>query len=309
VKTRRNATTPQWPSDIDDLSASTASSPRLPSSGEAGQSLRVAEISGVATTAKILKFDYGLYALSIAETGAPASAHSGIVLPAIHIANPPSDELGTVEIVAAASESTFWLGPEGGTVVIKVPLGGGHVLLTTYRPDDQPGTPLEVEVRRLDPPSRTAAPAGPVAARREPVTREVKAELLLHIERTGDRRVTAQGWVGNRGQKLRIEAFSVRPLEALTAGDIEYKAFGPSARETPWVSDAKLCGTRGRGLPLTGFAIRLAPHLRERFDIEYQGAFFESGVSEASRNGEPCMPRIADDPLEALNLRLTERVL
>jgi hypothetical protein len=299
---------PQWPSDIGDITLETASGPRRQPPGEPGQSLQIAEISGIKTTAKILRFDPGLYALSIAETGAPWGEHSGIVLPAIHIANPPSDCLGTAEIVAVSGDCPFWLGPEGGTVVVKAPLGGGHVLITTYEPEDQPGTPLEVEVRRLDLGSREMVPTVLDERGSGPMTREIKTEILLHIERTGDRRVAAQGWVGNRGKKLRIEAFSIRPLETLAAGDIEYKAFGPNGRETPWVSDAKLCGTRGRGLPLTGFAIRLAAHLRDRFEIEYQGAFFESGMSDASRNGEPCTPKIADDPLEALNLRLTERV-
>jgi hypothetical protein len=67
-------------------------------------------------------------------------------------------------------------------------------------------------------------------------------------------------------------------LEALAAEDIEYKALGPNGRETPWVSNAKLCGTRGTGQPLTGFAIRLALHLRDRFDVAHEGAFIEQGV-------------------------------
>jgi hypothetical protein len=93
----------------------------------------------------------------------------------------------------------------------------------------------------------------------------------------------------------------------LLARDIEFKALGPKGRQTPWVTDAKLCGTRGQGLPLTGFAIRLAPHAAERFDVVYQGAFFESGVVGPHRNGELCVPPITDDPLEAINVRVIRR--
>ena len=137
--------------------------------------------------------------------------------------------------------------------------------------------------------------------------RELRTEVALHMERLGDRRYPGQGWVGNRGQRLRIEAFSIRPLDVLSPSDIEYKAFGPDGRETPWVSDGRLCGTRGRGLPLTGFALRLAAPMRDRFDVVYQGSFFDSGIIGPSRNGEPCVPTIPDDPLEAINLRLVER--
>jgi len=306
VKTRPYAIPPNWRSDIGGISLAMANGAPPQHLGEIDQPPQVAEVSSIKSTAKILKFDHGLYALTIAETVETAGAHSGILLPAVQISNPPSDRFGTAEIVATSGESGFWLGPEGGTVVIKAPLGGGHVLIATYEPSDRPGIPLEIEVRRLDRQMSETVPAETGTALHERNTREVKTEILLHIERAGDRRVPAQGWVGSRGKKLRIEAFSVCPMETLAAGDIEYKAFGPNGRDTPWVSDANLCGTRGRSMPLTGFAIRLAPHLRDRFDIEYQGAFFESGVSDASRNGEPCTARIADDPLEAMNLRLIE---
>jgi Clostridial hydrophobic W len=132
-------------------------------------------------------------------------------------------------------------------------------------------------------------------------------EALLHIEGTGDCRVPAEGWIGSRGRKLRLEAFSLRPLETFAPGEMEYKAYGPNGRETPWISGGKLCGTRGRGLPLTGFAVRLAADRCDRFGIEYQGAFFESGDVGPTLNGSPCMALLADDPLEAMNLRLFER--
>jgi hypothetical protein len=60
-------------------------------------------------------------------------------------------------------------------------------------------------------------------------------------------------------------------------------------------------------MPLTGFAVRLAPHLRDRFDVIYQGAFFNSGASKTYRNGEACLPAQHDDVLEAVNLRVIER--
>jgi hypothetical protein len=88
------------------------------------------------------------------------------------------------------------------------------------------------------------------------------------------------------------------------ARDIEFKALGPNRRQTPWVTDAKLCGTRGQGMPLIGFAIRMAPHLADRFDVVYQGAFFESGVVGPNRNGELCVAPLADDPLEAISVRV-----
>ena len=277
-------------------------------SGYAGQSPMIEDIPGIRVDARILELDRGLYALSIAEIGSAASEHSGILLPAVHLSTPPSNHLGEAEIIAADDDSACWVGCEGATIVIKAPLGGGHVLLTTYERRGQPDEPREITVRRIDVPQLELVETRVADATSASQTHDLRMEVLLHIEGAGDRRMSAEGWIGNRGRKLRLEAFSVRPLETLAPTDIEYKAYGPNGRETPWIRDGKICGTRGRSLPLTGFAVRLAAQLRHRFGIEYHGAFFESGICGPIRNGEPCMARIADDPLEALKLRLFERV-
>jgi hypothetical protein len=132
-------------------------------------------------------------------------------------------------------------------------------------------------------------------------------EILLHIEREGDRHVPSEGWVGPRGQKRRIEGFGIRPLSQLWPRDLHYKAWHLGGIETAWVAGPQLCGTRGRGLPLIGFAIRVAPHLQSKFDVIYQGAFFTSGTVGPCRNGEPCHAPVAGDPLEAMSIHLIER--
>jgi hypothetical protein len=250
----------------------------------------------IAAQGRLVVLEEGLFALSLGAVKATPGI-TGVAVPAISVTTPPSEEYDPVEIAATSGDEPSWFGPQGGVAVVKAPPGGGVVLVTTYGPP-QATAAITVEVRRLD----RARPAAVAATERA-----LRSEIVLHIEREGDRRFVADGWVGNRGQRLRVEAFSIRPLEALATGDIEYKAFGPNGRETPWVTDARLCGTRGRGLPLTGFAVRVAPHLRGRFDVVYEGSFFASGVAGPCRNGEPCMAKLSDDPLEAMHLRLIER--
>jgi hypothetical protein len=177
---------------------------------------------------------------------------------------------------------------------------------------DQDAVPVEIQVTRLDHPNTKRTfphlEQPELQSVLEHATQEIKTEIIVHMERMGDRTVPGGKWIGNLGQKRRIEAFGVRPLETLSPQDIQYKAFGPNGRETPWVTDANLCGTRGQGMPLTGFAIRLTSRLRERFDISYQGAFFDGGVSDLRKNGEPCTSTRVDDPLEDMNIHLVERV-
>ncbi len=258
---------------------------------------------------RLITLEEGIYALSF-PTAAPAGEAGGVRFPATQVSAPPSDDYDMVEIVTGSGDLPEWCDAAGGVVVVKAPAGGGVVLVTTFGPIDAI-EPVNVEIRPLGPGAgalaASSAPDAPGSAPASGTHQAVRNEIVLHIEREGDRRFEAAGWAGTRGQRRRVEAFSVRPLETLVPGDIEYKAFGPGGRETPWVSDAKLCGTRGRGLPLTGFAVRLAAHLGERFDVVYEGAFFDSGVAGPVRNGEPCVSSVSDDPLEAINVRVVPR--
>jgi hypothetical protein len=274
--------------------------------------------------ARLVRVVAGLHVLSIGPIDANADDDAAVALPAIQVTSPPSNRFDPVEIITEWNDSGAWLGAGGGVVVLRSPPGGGQVLITGYAeagtaatlPDDIALRPINGAERasRLDshradltttaPPSRDRPPTGDELGTDHV---EVETEVMLHIERQGDRRFPGRGWVGNRGQQLQVEAISISPRGRLSDADIEYKAFGPGGRETRWVSDAMPCGTRGRGLPLTGFAVRLAPRLRDRFDVIYQGSFFKSGATELRRNGEPCLPAQHDDVLEAINLRVVER--
>jgi hypothetical protein len=256
-------------------------------------------------TATVLRLEQGLYALEIGETACLRGQFSGLRMPIVQISTPFDSGDWPMEIIGVSGRAETWVGHEGGTVVVKSPPGGGHVFVTAYGLPAQIVPLPDVEVRRLDRPRPDGARLRSAQAADEP--EEIQTEVVLHIERQGDRRFPGQGWVGNRGKKLRIEAFSIRPIDTLLARDIEFKALGPNRRQTPWVTDAKLCGTRGQGLPLTGFGVRLAPHVGERFDVVYQGSFFESGIVGPNRNGELCTPPIANDPLEAINVRVIRR--
>jgi hypothetical protein len=255
--------------------------------------------------AGLVMLEQGLYALHIGETVGSRDQVAGLEMPIIQVSAISADRDRAAEIIGISGPGETWLGREGGTVIVKSPPGGGHVLVTSYGPAAETVRVPQIEVRRLDRPRSNVMDFASTGATHDP--EEIRTEIVLHMERLGDRRFPGQGWVGNPGKKLRIEAFSIRPLETLTARDIEFRAAGPKRRQTPWVTDAKLCGTRGQGLGLTGFAVRLAEHVGERFDVVYQGAFFESGIVGPNRNGEPCIPPMTDDQLEAINLRVIRR--
>lgn len=279
---------------------------RATHSGQAASASIADGGNGLSVYATTLHLDAGLHVVEISDLGEPLGMLQNLELPAIHLAPVPGDEDRGVAIVANSAGAGPWLALDGGTVVVQAPSEGGDLLVTVYAPGDATCPIPRIVARRLDR-GRPLDAAGRAEAFRHPAPRIIPTEVVLHIHRVGDRRFVGEGWFGVRGQRLHVEAFSIRPLDSLAAVDVEFMGFGPGNRQTPWVTDGRLCGTRGRALPLTGFAIRLSPQAQSRFDVSYEGAFIESGVVGPIRNGEPCVPPVADDPLEAINVRITER--
>jgi hypothetical protein len=259
----------------------------------------------IESRARSIHLSAGLHALTIGPSAAQIGGSAGFPLPATFVSSRAKQDPGAVNIALTSSNGTGWFDGDGGIVVATVPPGGGVVVITTYGIIETAALP-KVQIHSLDRLGEAPLDATEPVAAAEPTGRPIPVEMVVHVERQGDRRLMADGWVGNPGQRLRIEGFAIRPLGEIAPGDIEYMGFGPGGRQTPWVTGGQLCGTRGRGIPLTGFAVRLAPPLRDRFDVIYEGSFFAS-TRGPRRNGEPCLPSVADDPLAAIRLRVIER--
>jgi hypothetical protein len=285
--------------------------PASPALAPAATTLAEAPSIGV-TAVRMLNLDEGLYALRVGGIGGSAGAVAGMTLPVAHVSAPFAEDGNGIEIVASFPRRGPWIEQAGGTVIVRSPIGGGYIVVTVYGQSGENAAAPALDLRRLDHGEEAAAAATVASAAADGQSsaepREIPTEILLHIERAGDRLFPGRGWVGALGRKLRIEAFSIRPLESLAPVDIELKGYLPGGNETQWVHGGILCGTRGRRLPLTGFAVRLAPRLADRFEVTYQGSFFASGISGVQRNGEPCRSATADDPLEAINIRLVGRL-
>jgi DNA end-binding protein Ku len=165
-----------------------------------------------------------------------------------------------------------------------------------------PELELEPEAEPLEPDLLPLPEPEPV-----PGPQDIGTEILLHIMGLGDRRYVEPGWAGNPGSRRQIEALSIRPRDGLTASAIEFRVFAQEGRATAWVSNGNYAGTRGRNLPLTGFAVRPVNDLGGRLEIAYEGSFFEGGVVGPKRNGELCVSPIADDPLEAVRVTIVDQ--
>jgi hypothetical protein len=274
----------------------------------------VVPVSGLQASVKLLDLAPGLYAVSIQPARSAQVSLGGMTLPATLVTPLGNNPEHGAEIFGAEGGGN-WVGPSGGTVVLRIPTGGGRSLITTYRSEQQEAVPLSIQITLISGPASAAAPArkgngngngaAPVspAPAAEPT---LPAEITYCIDQASEQAV-AGSWAGTPGSKRFLEAFGITPQGHITPDGIEYKGFGPNGRETPWVSTGKLCGSRGKNVALTGFAIRPAEHLREKIDVVYEGAFAKSGRLGPCRNGEPCRGTRTDDPLEAFSLKIISR--
>jgi len=190
--------------------------------------------------------------------------------------------------------------PEPVVVVVQQP--------PAPEPPPPPPEPVVVVVQQPPPPEPPPPEPAPLPLP-EGSPHDVGTEILLHIMGLGDRRYVEPGWAGNPNSKRQIEALSIRPRDGLAPSAIEFRVFAQEGRATAWVSNGNYAGTRGRNLPLTGFAVRPSGEVGERLEITYEGSFFEGGVVGPKRNGELCVSPVADDPLEAVRVTIIDQGL
>ncbi len=281
----------------------------------------------MSASVQVLPLPPGLYLFSVKAAGAPTPrVNGGLSLPAVHVGLGPGVRSEQVEFVAGPHTHGAWLFAPGDLLVTKVNGSGATLVMTSVRTPG--GDVLSIKVERLEsraessPAPRAVAGNGAESAaagvrRSSKAARAVAAarpngvvpvQVGLHVRSRGDMRFADVPWAGRVAPGLWIEAFSVRPLGVLGVQDLEYKGLTGSGFETPWLSDDKMCGTKGMAVPLVGFAVRLKPDAADgNYDCEYSG-YFQSGVTVGPlRNGAPCRSTVANDPLEGIQLRVLKR--
>lgn len=276
---------------------------------------------GLSASVQVLPLAAGLYLFSVkAAATAPRSPAPGLQLPALQVGLGPGVPSSQVEFIAGPTTDGTWLFAAEDCLVTKVNAGGAALVLTSVRGPG--GETLAIKVERLDArneaasPALAAAPAVAVAApdaaaavaAAAPDAGPLSVQVAAHIRSRGDMIFKDAPWAGRIAPGLWIESFAVKPLQHFEAQDIEYKALTGSGFETPWLSDAAMCGTKGMAVPLVGFAIRLKPSRdAAAFDCEYSGYFKSGAIVGPLRNGTPCRSTVANDPLEGIALRIVKR--
>ena len=229
--------------------------PAAQASGQEGGAGRVTELK---VSGHLMTLENGLFCVFQAP-GSPASnERSG--LPGVRISLPP----GAAGRPEAVSISTFrgdgWLDGHDAAALVRVAGGPAQVLVTVYQAPTAPASSApRLQVIRLgadmgaegSPPQAMPGQAAPQAAAIS------DADVVAHIQRTGDMPGHIGDWTGTRGSRLWIEGFSLTPRDDIKPADVEYQAVLGRGWLSPWIEGGKFCGSRGMALPLLGLKVRL----------------------------------------------------
>ena len=274
-----------------------------------------AQDEALSASVKVLPLPAGLYLFSVKAAGKTTPRLNGqLSLPAVHVGLGPGVRPQDVEFVAGPNTHGAWLFTHGDLLVTKINGAGATLIMTSLRAPG--GDVLSIKVEKLE--NRVEGSAGAEIAatpkrHEEPSQAEsddqiVPLQVAAHIRARGDMTFTDAPWAGRVAPGLWIESFAVRPMHRLKPSDVEYKGLTGSGFETPWLTDEKMCGTKGMAVPLVGFAVRVKPSAATAdYDCEYSG-YFQSGATIGPlRNGAPCRSTVANDPLEGIQVRLLKR--
>lgn len=254
---------------------------------------------GLCAAASRLSLEPGLYALKV--TGGPAAAPGG-TMPFILFAEAPGNP-AKVAMMGAAPGSAGALVRVGDALAVQVSGGIGRFILTSYT-EEGDSERLALEISRLAG-APTTLEGG--AAQRPVLAVTATVDLVAHVRNRGDQAATGEGWAGCPEERLWIEAFAAMPRGAVAADAMEYRCITGAGWESPWIEAGTLCGTRGLGIPLMGFAIRLRGAAATAFECMAEGLFLSGARVGPLAGGALCRSDAISDPLIGMNIRLVAR--
>jgi hypothetical protein len=256
------------------------------------------------SSTQVLRLPEGIYSFTAPESGA-AALRGDLILPAMQVGLAPVRSAGRVEFLAGASIVDRWLAQDTDMIIVRITGGDAALFLTSVRLPDSPG--MAVDVRRLTADPGTAAHiSGQVADNAGEPLNPLPVRILTHIRNVGDLHFL-DCWAGWIGQKLPIEAFAVLSAGDLATDSIEYCGLTAEGIETAWVGGPALCGSKGFGAPMLGFAIRLKPELAPLYECIYSGRFVSGAIVGPLEGGVVCCSTIPGDALEGIDLCIAER--
>jgi GT2 family glycosyltransferase len=259
----------------------------------------------LAASVQVLTLPVGTYAFTVQGGASATPSAEGLMLPALQVGLAPGKSEGTAEFLTNATTVDRWLAGSSDMVIVRISGGSASLLLTSLRSPSS--AVLAIEVRPVDAPPQSVDPESAAGqAARSGASGGLPVHIVAHVHQVGDVHF-GNNVVGCLGDGLWIEAFSILSVGELPSDAIEYCGVTSDGFQTPWLSNQMLCGSRGRSIPLMGYAIRLKPEVADRYDCTYTGRFVSGSKHGPCQNGDLCSSEVPGDALWGIELRVAPR--
>ena len=298
-------------------------------------------VTELKVSANLMTLDAGLFCIF----NAPGSAlpDPGTGLPGVRVSAPPGPVFRPEAITITSFRDDGWLGGWNGAALVRVTRGPAQILVTIYQAPNATGEAPRLQILRLAestalpplgvpagmppgqpqalarPPAPANAPASPApapavaapqntpaSAAQTDADAAKAAEIVAHVQGSGDLVCRLGEWMGTPDSKAWIEGFAVAPKGKLGPADIEYQAVLGRGWLSPWAEGGQFCGSRGMSLPILGLRMRLRGEAAEHYDCVVSATFVDGTKVGPLDNGEPCQAE-SMAPLEAFNIKLVAR--
>jgi GT2 family glycosyltransferase len=290
-----------------------SNAPALPEMAKISRTTMASTSTTPTASVTLLPLTMGLYLFSVRSNRPSLGLDDlgGIHLPAMQVGTAPGVSAENIEFMMGPTTQSGWLREPNDQIVAKVSAASALVLLTSVL---VPGmTPLEIEVKRIDLPEQAPAMGqnqrSSVSLPQLSTLKSIRLEVVPHIQNQGDVVFGESQWAGLVEQGFWIESFSVSLLEDIPSDAIEYMAVTATGLETPWVGGGAPCGTKGIGVPLTGFAVRAKPEFRgQGLTCEYGAVLLSGATAGPASDGILCQAPNNDDPILAIWISIGNQV-
>jgi hypothetical protein len=257
------------------------------------------------TSLQLLPLPAGVYSFTLKGNAPSTTSSEGLALPALQVGVAPTQSEGKIEFLSRKDTIDRWVIRSRDMIIAKISGGSVTLMLTSLRTQSSPV--LAINIQRLDTDLFTAEPSlGADQTTAVEVNGVLPAQVVAHIHMLGDIPFN-DGWAGCIGEGLWIEAFAIGSVGHLPLNLVEYCAVTADGFQTPWIGGKMFCGSRGRAIPMLGYAIRLKAEAAERYNCIYSGQFVSGRVLGPFKNGDLCCSDLPSDPLWGIELQVKER--
>ena len=300
-------------------------------------------VTELKVSGNLMTLESGLFCIFNAPGSAPPDAGTG--LPGVRVSLPTGPAFRPDAVTITGFRDDGWLGGWDGAALVRVTRGPAQILVTIYQAPNSQAEAPRLQILRLAeagglpalnapvgnvpaagqkpiaapaaipapavPPSRAAGPSAvpqntPASAANTDPAATSGAEIVAHIQVSGDVMSRLGEWMGEPGSKRWIEGFAIAPKGQIGPNDVEYQAVLGRGWLSPWAEGGQFCGSRGMSLPILGVRMRLRGEAAERFDCIVSASFVDGTKVGPLDNGEPCQAE-SMAPLEAFQIKVVPR--